>query len=138
VAPVASEVSAATVQPALHFPSGIPGFPGLHEFVLEALEPVGALYELRGVDDPSLRLLLAPPGVFFPDYMPELDEPSVEMLGLTEEDEAQVLVVLTTGPKPSDATANLMAPIVVNLRTGAAAQVILASSGLPLRAPIAG
>jgi flagellar assembly factor FliW len=30
-----------------------------------------------------------------------------------------------------------LAPIVVNIRTGAAAQVILSGSGLPIRAPIA-
>ena len=56
---------------------------------------------------------------------------------LVDGDEAQILVVLTTGQTAAQATANLLAPIVVNIRTGAAAQVILSGSGLPIRAPIA-
>ena len=126
-----------TAQPVLHFPSGIPGFPGRHEFRLDALEPAGALFELRCSDDPSVRLLLVPPGVFFPNYLPELDASALDLLGLVGDDRVQILVVLTTGATAADATANLLAPIVINLRTGAAAQVILSGAGLPIRAPIA-
>ncbi len=126
-----------TVLPTLHFPSGIPGFPGRHEFMLEGLDPLGALFDLHCQDDPSIRLLLVPPGVFFPEYLPELDQASIDLLGLVDGDEAQILVVLTTGATAAAATANLLAPIVVNIRTGDAAQVILSGSGLPIRAPIA-
>ena len=126
-----------TALPTLNFPSGIPGFPGRHEFMLEGLDPLGALFDLHCPDDPSVRLLLVPPGVFFPDYLPELDQSSIDLLGLVDGDEAQILVVLTTGATAAQATANLLAPIVVNIRTGAAAQVILSGSGLPIRAPIA-
>lgn len=126
-----------TVLPSLYFPSGIPGFPGRHQFLLEGLDPAGALFDLHSPQDPEIRLLLVPPGVFFPNYLPELDQAAIELLGLVDGDEAQILVVLTTGASPSEATANLLAPIVVNVRTGAAAQVILSGSGLPIRAPIA-
>ena len=69
-----------TALPTLNFPSGIPGFPGRHEFMLEGLDPLGALFDLHCPDDPSVRLLLVPPGVFFPDYLPELDQSSIDLV----------------------------------------------------------
>jgi flagellar assembly factor FliW len=131
------DVSVAGVIP-LEFPSGIPGFPGRQHYVLEPLDPQGSLFDLSSADGQAVRLLVVPPSVFFPDYAPELDDESVRLLDLRAAEEAQLLVVLTAGRTPREATANLLAPIVINTRTGSAAQVILSGSGLPVRAPVAG
>jgi flagellar assembly factor FliW len=48
-----------------------------------------------------------------------------------------VLVVVTVDPDVGGATANLLAPIVVNARTRQAAQVILSGSDWPVRAAVA-
>ena len=44
-----------------------------------------------------------------------------------------VLLVVTTGDRPSDVTANLMAPIIVDQATRRAVQLVLTRSGLPVR-----
>ena len=50
-------------------------------------------------------------------------------------DDALLLVILTVGADVTAATANLMAPVVINARTRQAAQVVVDGT-YPLRAPL--
>jgi flagellar assembly factor FliW len=95
------------------------------------------LYELRSLERPEIRFLVAVPAPFFPDYLIELDEAACTELDLHDARDALVLVVLTVDPEAGGATANLLAPVVVNARTRQAAQVILSGSDWPVRAAVA-
>ena len=95
------------------------------------------LYELRSLERPEVRFLVAAPAPFFPDYAIELDETACAELDLHDAGDALVLVVLTVDPDAGGATANLLAPVVVNARTRQAAQVILSGSDWPVRAAVA-
>jgi flagellar assembly factor FliW len=94
------------------------------------------LYELRSLERPEVRFMMAVPGAYFSDYEIELDDQECGDLGLTASVDALVLVMLTVGPDAASTTANLLAPVVINARTRAAAQVILTGSDWPVRAPI--
>jgi flagellar assembly factor FliW len=125
--------------PVLDFVTPLPGFPDLVRFVLVQLaggEDDAVMFELRSLDDPDLRFLVANPTAFFPDYNVELDETACADLGLTDGSDALILVLLTIGDDLATATANLMAPVVVNARTRSAAQVILAGAEWPVRAAL--
>jgi flagellar assembly factor FliW len=127
--------------PAIAFVRPLPGFADLRRFVLvelpgtEGEEPV--LFELRSLEEPAVRFLAAVPTAFFPDYAFELDESECADLELKDESDALVLVLLTVGSEPATTTANLLAPVVVNARTRAAAQVILSGTDWPVRAAVA-
>lgn len=128
--------------PDLVFVRPMPGFPQLTSFVLVRLgEPDGddeaLLYELRSLERPEVRFLVAVPSPFFPDYTFELDETACGDLDLHDAGDALVFVVLTVDPDTGGATANLLAPVVVNARTRHAAQVILSGSDWPVRAAVA-
>jgi flagellar assembly factor FliW len=123
--------------PSLDFVSPFPGFPGKTRFALVSLDEEGVLYALRSLDDPSLRFLVVPPAPFFPAYAPEIDDVTAAMLGLSEAAQALVLLVLNPGDAPGEATANLLAPIVVNIESRQAAQVVLAGKEYAVRAPLA-
>ncbi len=116
--------------------TGMPGFANLRSFVLESLDEDGLLYRFQSLEDPAVRLLVAPPAPFFPHYEAEIDDESAARLGLTSAEDAVLFVVITVGESPAEATANLLAPIVVNQQTRAAAQVILTGSNQPLRAAL--
>jgi flagellar assembly factor FliW len=122
--------------PVLEFVAPIPGFPGERRFVLVALGDSGMLYSLRSVEQPELRFLVAPPAPFFPDYVVDVDDATVEELGALDADELLVLLVINAGEGAGEASANLMAPIVVAQRTRRAVQLVLGRTGLPVRAPL--
>lgn len=101
-------------------------------------EQMGSLlFELRSVQAPDVRFLVAAPAAFFPDYTVELDEVAVAELGLERAEDALILVILTVGANSASTTANLLAPVVVNARNRSAVQVILSGTDWPVRATVA-
>ncbi len=100
------------------------------------LEDDPVLFELRCLQAPDVRFLVAAPNAFFPDYCFDLDEDAVAELELSSAEEAMVLVVLTIGADAASTTANLLAPVVVNVRNRSAAQVILSGTDWPVRAAV--
>ena len=128
--------------PELSFVRPLPGFGDLRRFVLVELSAGGGdgepvLFELRSLEEPAVRFVAAVPTAFFPDYAFDLDEDDCAELGLADESDALVLVLLTVGHDAAATTANLLAPVVVNARTRQAAQVILSGSDWPVRAAVA-
>jgi flagellar assembly factor FliW len=113
------------------------GFPDHSRFALARLDDEGTVCDLRSVDDPAVSFVVVPPHVFFADYGPEVDDATVAMLGVEGEDDLLTLVVVTLGASAEDATANLLAPVLVNHRTRKAAQVVLDDLDLPIKAPLA-
>ncbi|GAA4115989.1 flagellar assembly protein FliW [Nocardioides fonticola] len=122
--------------PVIEFVHPMPGFDELVRFALVQLDDDGVLCALRSVEDPDVRFLVVPPHLFFPDYAPVLDDETVAELGIESADDVVLLVVLNATESLADTTANLLAPIVVNTAGRRAAQVILADTELPIRAPL--
>jgi flagellar assembly factor FliW len=122
----------------LHLPSGLPGFPSATHWQLVELDDPGAspFAVLRTTHAEGIELLVVLPQCFFPGYEPEVSDHDVERLALESAEDALVLVVVTTGPALDDATANLFAPVVVNIRTGVAAQVVVSGDLGDLRRPL--
>jgi len=96
----------------------------------------GVLFELCSLERPEVRFLVAVPGAFFPGYAVELDDGACVDLGLRDSGDALILVILTVGGNSAHTTANLLAPVVINNRTRAAAQIILSGSDWPVRATV--
>lgn len=114
----------------LSFVTPPPGLSPLTEFTLSAVNE--ELYSLRAVDAEDVRLFLLDPQPYFPHYSPRVSEEVLADLGTTN---PAVLVVVRPGEGASP-TANLLAPVLVDLDTGAALQTILENSDEPLRAPL--
>ena len=111
------------------------GFPDRTRFALVRLDEAGVLCALRSVEDPSLRFLVVPPHLFFPDYAPVVDDASVAALGIEKADDVLLLVVVNPGDTAGAATANLLAPVLVNTVSRQGGQVVL-NEDLPVRAPL--
>jgi flagellar assembly factor FliW len=125
----------------LTFSSGMPGFPDARHFQLATLDEgdtLTGIYLLRSVDDPRLQFVVVAPPIFFPDYIVDLPDDEAAALELTDSADALLLLIATIAEDPAQSTANLFAPIVVNQRTLAAAQVVLGNSDYSLRAPLFG
>jgi len=121
------------------------GLEPLSDFVLSPIEHTDGLFALvgsgttdTGVEDPRLFLLDA--AVHLPSYAPELADAQAASIGLDSAADAMLLVVANAGSggagSGSGMTVNLLAPVVVNARTGVGAQFILDGQDLPLRAEL--
>jgi flagellar assembly factor FliW len=121
--------------PELHFASGLPGFPDARRFVLVRLgDDLSPFSVLRSLDNPTdLEFIVTHPGLFFPDYAPEVDDDTADRLELKSADDALLLVIVTVTDPVAASTANLLGPIVVNRHTRAAAQAVLGASGYNTR-----
>lgn len=120
-------------QPEIRFSSGLVGYPAAQRFILEPCD--GGVFELRGLDDGPDFVVVAP-APFFPNYAPVIDDETVDRLGLHGPDDALVLLVVTLRDRPEDASANTLAPLVINARTRDAAQVVLTGQPFSLRQPL--
>lgn len=103
-------------------------------FRLDAIEGADGLFALRALDDDALRLYAVDPQTVVAGYAPTLPDENVDALGLTEADDALLLVVASH--TADGVHVNLLAPIVAHRDTGTAAQVILEGQDYPLRAPL--
>ena len=128
--------TAVTDLPVIELVHPMPGFPDQRHFALVQLDDAGGLSSLTSLDEQDLRFLVVPPGPFFPDYVPEVDDDVVAELGIESADDVLLLVVLNAGRSLAETTANLAAPVLVNTVTRRAAQVIFDQPGLPVAAPL--
>jgi len=137
---VADDMSAlipAPRAPEIVFEDGLIGFPDAHRFLLVQIDDATSdVFELRSLDEPGLGFVTVAPGSFFPDYAPELDDATAGRLGLNQAEDVLLLAVVTLGDTGEEATANLLAPVVVNQHTAHACQAVLSEQGWPLRAPL--
>jgi flagellar assembly factor FliW len=123
--------------PTLDFGGNLIGFPQAHRFALVRVTPDSEiLFRLVALDVEGLEFVAAAPYPFFPDYAPEIDDATAERLEVTDASDAMLLVLLTVGPDLASTTANLFAPIVVNVHTRRAAQCTLVSGGYSLKEPL--
>ena len=121
--------------PILTFALGLPGFPDVHQFVVSELAPESPFSVLRSVDA-EVEFVVTSPGLFFPDYSPDIDDALIARLGITSDEEALVLVVVNVGATLADTTANLLGPLVVNVRTWDSAQAVLATGDWSVKTPL--
>lgn len=124
--------------PELVFAHGLPGFPGARRFALVRWGAFEGPYSLMvDLDDPSVRFLVMPPYVFFPDYVVHLDDSVAAKVHLERAEDCLLLVIVTLTGSPEEATANLLGPVVINVHTREGVQAVLADSGYSTRAPLA-
>jgi flagellar assembly factor FliW len=118
----------------LHFPDGIHGFPHMRRCCLLPHPDSPGVRWLQCIDDPALVFLTVEPYLAFTDYQIELSAADADALGLTDARDAAVLALVTASNR--GATANLLAPIIINTQTRSARQVILEASGYHTKHPI--
>ena len=118
----------------LSFVTAPAGLSPLTQFVLTEVTGADGLYSLRAVENSAIRLFVLDAAIYLPDYSPELSDEQCRALDLHTATDAMVLVV--ANPGETGTRMNLLAPIVVNVHTGACAQVILDDEDWPLQAEL--
>ena len=103
---------------------GCPGFEEFRTFIVIQLESQDQIFWLQSLDDLKIALPLGNPWLFFPDYDPVM--PGFARLSLDLQDPKDVTILAVMVGTPGGPTfMNLMAPIVVNLKSRIGRQVPL-------------
>ena len=123
---------------ALLFEEGLIGCPEWRRFVLEPDAAGPAIQQLRSLDEPEVAFYVADPFAILPGYEFEVGEADSDAIELADPGDALVLVILTVRNDPASVTANLLGPLVVNVRTGRGRQLVLADAGYSAQHPIVG
>ena len=112
------------------FPSGLIGFPRCNRFVMIDHKPPFSW--LQSMDDPALAFVVIDGFEFGQAFelKPPIGDHEIE---LKEEDEFAILVIVTIRPDPKMTTANLKAPLFVNVRNRKGVQIIFDKPTLSTR-----
>lgn len=118
----------------LTFNRGLLGFPSYGRYALIQTNDENYFFWLQCVDEPELAFVVTDPTIFFKDYQVPMKEELQQELALSESSQSQVFVICN---KVGDwLTGNLLGPIVVNIATCQATQVVLTEKKWTTRQPL--
>ncbi len=120
----------------LEFMEGLLGFGQLRRFVLLD-DPNDEIFAwLQSCESPEIAFPVLEPELFAQNYKIDLSKSDLESLGLASIAEGRMLTIITIPADPTQMTANLKAPIVINPLKRAARQCVLQDNSLQIREPI--
>ena len=117
---------------AFHFPQGMAGFPGEVNFAF-LYDGHGDITCLQSIDCPEIAFLLTPWDESRLDAPPELGDERRECLQLAEGEEPFWMLVLNPFADKQWVTANLQAPVAINVQARIGMQCIRPEEDLPIR-----
>ncbi len=106
-------------------PLGLLGFPENKRFVIFQHKENSPFFWYQSLDDPSLAVVITNPLLFKPDYQVSPESVLREMKWSDESNLDVFVIVTIPRGRPQDMTANLIGPILVNLNTKEAVQMII-------------
>ena len=119
----------------VHFPEGLIGLEGLHDFIVMPNKKEGPLFWIQSVDAPQIAFVLTDPTNFFLEYRVEPVK-NVRLLLEIDKGEACHALSIVTVPPDQKITLNLAAPILFAPKTNRAIQVILENSPYQTKTPL--
>lgn len=108
----------------LHFEHGLPGFEEEKQFILLPIEDT-ELSMLQSIQTKNVAFITTDPFLFFKDYDFELNSIEQELLGIKEENDVYVQVIITVMEPYENSTANLQAPVIINTINNKCKQIVL-------------
>lgn len=117
----------------IRFEQGIPGFESMRRFALIELPDHEPFSYLQSIDDGEVSFIVTDPFEFFPNFECELPDPVVEGLKIVSAEQVLVRVIVSVNGELDSATANLVAPIIINRTDRSGRQVVLAKTSYTTR-----
>jgi flagellar assembly factor FliW len=118
------------------FPEGILGFADLRKFVLVD-DPSDEIFAwLQSCEIPQIAFPVLEPELFATNYQLNLTKHDLESLDLKQATGIRSFAIITVPEDPTQMTANLKAPVVINVAKRMARQIVLQDNNLAIREPI--
>ncbi|MBY0385613.1 flagellar assembly protein FliW [bacterium] len=120
----------------LNFPEGLLGFSDLDRFVLLD-DPSDEIFAwLQSCDEPSIAFPVLEPELFSDTFKLSLTKSDLNSLNCEEQTGIRPFCIITIPEDPTMMTANLKAPIIINIAQKLGRQCVLQDNKLEIREPI--
>lgn len=120
----------------LNFTEGLLGFADLKKFVILD-DPNDDIFAwLQSCDLPEVAFPVLEPELFAENYKINLSKGDLDNLKLTESKACRSFSIITIPEDPTQMTANMKAPIVINIAQKLGRQCVLQDNNLAIREPI--
>jgi flagellar assembly factor FliW len=120
----------------IEIPNGILGFSNLTRYCLIDAGDETLILWLQSLDDPHVAFAVLEPKIFKPDYIVKLSANELKELGVEKVSKSAVFSILTIPSDVTQMSANIKAPVVINLEKQIARQVILQENDYSLKHPM--
>ena len=125
-----------TTDDVLTFPEGLLGFSDLDRFVLLD-DPSDEIFAwLQSCDEPSIAFPVLEPELFSENFDLSLSKSDMKILNSENKTGLRPFCIITIPEDPTMMTANLKAPIVINITDKTGRQCVLQDNKLEIREPI--
>jgi len=107
------------------FPDGVPAFEDSKHFVIVLNDNIAPFVYLKSLDVEGLGFICIDPFLVKSDYVVNLPAKDMSILELKDPGNGMVLCTVTVDQDPEKITANMLAPMVINMETSIGRQVVL-------------
>ena len=118
------------------FEKGIPGFEDYKYFNVNIIKDNEKFYSIVSKEDDNIGFISISPFDIKKDYEIDLDDEVVKELEIKTEKDVLVLCLITLGKTLKDRTANLKAPIIINIKNNRGKQLILQDDKYKIKEPL--
>ena len=108
----------------IDFPDGILGFDFIKKFVILDSDENSPFKWMQAFSEPDLAFIIIQPMYFRPDYELLISQSDIDAIEAENTDNLLVFTIVTIPSNPSDMTANLQGPIIINPKKNIGRQVI--------------
>lgn len=121
----------------INFPEGLPAFEHLKQFVILDAEEEIAFRWLQSLEDENIAFVIINPFLFKCDYEFKLSDHVLEKLKIESEADVAVYSIVVIPEKMEDITANLLAPVLINIKEKLGKQIVLENTAYHTKHKIA-
>ncbi|MBN2258972.1 MAG: flagellar assembly protein FliW [Clostridiales bacterium] len=109
----------------LNFKEGILGFEDNKQYILLNLFETQSFTCLQSITDDKIAFILVKPWDFFPDYAIDISDEELNEINIKNEKEIALYNIVSIPNDLKQSTANLLAPIVINIEKKDGKQYVL-------------
>lgn len=118
------------------FKKGLPGFEDLKRYILFSVEENELFSILHSIEDEKIGIVTMSPFSVFEHYEFKLTDEKIKELDIESPENILVLNTVTLSSKAESITANLKAPIIINIKQGLGEQIILDNECYKIKHPL--
>ena len=118
------------------FEKGIPGFENYRYFNVNIVKKNKKIYNIVSKEDSNVGFISISPFDIKKDYEIDLDDEFIKELDIKDEKDVLVICLITLGKSLKESTANLKAPIIINIKNNRGKQLILQDDKYKIKEPL--